>query len=160
MLWLAVACCGLTLPLQSPLHRNAISLSEQFFCIGFQTTIMSTEALVEIDLQGKLKRVASGKVRDVFEIDSETLLFVASDRISAYDVIMKNVSQGDIFFCSIWLFQVFNPNLSLASSFHSPFNCAVNSVERSLRKYHFQLHHLPQMSNHSAFRASLGKALS
>ena len=53
---------------------------------------MSTEALVEIDLQGKLKRVASGKVRDVFEIDSETLLFVASDRISAYDVIMKNVS--------------------------------------------------------------------
>lgn len=73
---------------------------------------MSTEALVEIDLQGKLKRVASGKVRDVFEIDSETLLFVASDRISAYDVIMKNVSQGDIFFCSIRLSQVFNVNLS------------------------------------------------
>ena len=73
---------------------------------------MSTEALVGIDLQGKLKRVASGKVRDVFEIDSETLLFVASDRISAYDVIMKNVSQGDIFFCSIGLSQVFNVNLS------------------------------------------------
>ncbi|KAF2801570.1 phosphoribosyl-aminoimidazole-succinocarboxamide synthase [Mytilinidion resinicola] len=51
---------------------------------------MSTEALVSIDLQGKLKRIASGKVRDVFEIDDETLLFVASDRISAYDVIMKN----------------------------------------------------------------------
>ena len=165
-LWLAVACYGLILPLQSPLHRNAISLSEQFFCIGFQTTIMSTEALVGIDLQGKLKRVASGKVRDVFEIDSETLLFVASDRISAYDVIMKNVSQPDIFFCSIGLSQAFNLfptfiNLSLASSFHSPFNCAVNSVERSLRKHHLQLHHLPpQMSNHSAFRASLGKALS
>jgi len=69
---------------------------------------MSTEALVEIDLQGKLKRVASGKVRDVFEIDSETLLFVASDRISAYDVIMKNVSEADIQFCSIGLSQVFN----------------------------------------------------
>ena len=95
-----MACCGLTLPLQSPLHRIAISppsrYLKQFFCIGFQTTTMSTEALVEIDLQDKLKRVASGKVRDVFEIDSETLLFVASDRISAYDVIMKNVSQGDI----------------------------------------------------------------
>jgi len=62
---------------------------------------MSTEALVGIDLQGKLKRVASGKVRDVFEIDSETLLFVASDRISAYDVIMKNVSQADIFFAQL-----------------------------------------------------------
>ncbi len=63
---------------------------------------------MEIDLQGKLKRVASGKVRDVFEIDSETLLFVASDRISAYDVIMKNVSEADIQFCSIGLSQVFN----------------------------------------------------
>ncbi|OCL12271.1 phosphoribosylaminoimidazole-succinocarboxamide synthase-like protein [Glonium stellatum] len=51
---------------------------------------MSADALVEIDIQAKLKRVASGKVRDVFEIDSETLLFVASDRISAYDVVMKN----------------------------------------------------------------------
>ena len=120
---------------------------------------MSTEALVEIDLQGKLKRVASGKVRDVFEIDSETLLFVASDRISAYDVIMKNVSQGDIFFCSIGLSQVFNLNLSLASLFHSPFNSAVNSGERRLRKHHLQLHHLPpQMSNHSAFRAFPRKA--
>lgn len=49
-----------------------------------------SSALVEIDLQGKLKRIASGKVRDVFEIDEETLLFVASDRISAYDVVMKN----------------------------------------------------------------------
>ncbi|KAF2496581.1 phosphoribosylaminoimidazole-succinocarboxamide synthase-like protein [Lophium mytilinum] len=51
---------------------------------------MSAEALVSIDLQGKLKHIATGKVRDVFEIDEETLLFVASDRISAYDVVMKN----------------------------------------------------------------------
>lgn len=50
------------------------------------------EALVEIDLEGKLKKLASGKVRDVFIVDEKTLLFVASDRISAYDVIMKNVS--------------------------------------------------------------------
>ncbi|KAF2273698.1 phosphoribosylaminoimidazole-succinocarboxamide synthase-like protein [Westerdykella ornata] len=51
---------------------------------------MSSKALVQVDLQGKLPRVASGKVRDLYEIDNKTLLFVASDRISAYDVIMEN----------------------------------------------------------------------
>ncbi|KAG4435576.1 hypothetical protein IFR05_008956 [Cadophora sp. M221] len=37
-----------------------------------------------------LPKIAEGKVRDLFEVDSKTLLFVASDRISAYDVIMQN----------------------------------------------------------------------
>jgi phosphoribosylaminoimidazole-succinocarboxamide synthase len=53
---------------------------------------MSSEAVVNIDIQGKLPKVASGKVRDLYAIDDATLLFVASDRISAYDVIMENVS--------------------------------------------------------------------
>ena len=35
-----------------------------------------------------LKHLSSGKVREIYEIDGERLLFVASDRISAYDVIM------------------------------------------------------------------------
>ena len=39
-----------------------------------------------------LPKIAEGKVRDLYEVDSKTLLFVASDRISAYDVIMDNVS--------------------------------------------------------------------
>jgi phosphoribosylaminoimidazole-succinocarboxamide synthase len=38
-----------------------------------------------------LPKVAEGKVRDLYEVDGKTLLFVASDRISAYDVIMDNV---------------------------------------------------------------------
>ena len=38
-----------------------------------------------------LKKIASGKVREIFEIDDDTLLFVATDRISAYDVILANV---------------------------------------------------------------------
>ena len=38
-----------------------------------------------------LPKIAEGKVRDLYEVDSKTLLFVASDRISAYDVIMENV---------------------------------------------------------------------
>ncbi|KAH8589182.1 phosphoribosylaminoimidazole-succinocarboxamide synthase-like protein [Bisporella sp. PMI_857] len=37
-----------------------------------------------------LPKVAEGKVRDLYEVDSKTLLFVASDRISAFDVIMEN----------------------------------------------------------------------
>ncbi|MFO1081599.1 MAG: phosphoribosylaminoimidazolesuccinocarboxamide synthase [Reyranellaceae bacterium] len=35
-----------------------------------------------------LKRIARGKVRDVYEVDAERLLLVASDRVSAYDVVM------------------------------------------------------------------------
>lgn len=55
---------------------------------------MASEALVNIDVQGALPKVASGKVRDLYAIDDATLLFVASDRISAYDVIMKNGIPG------------------------------------------------------------------
>lgn len=52
-----------------------------------------TEAITAVDLEASgLKKVASGKVREIFEIDEKTLLFVATDRISAYDVILENVS--------------------------------------------------------------------
>jgi phosphoribosylaminoimidazole-succinocarboxamide synthase len=36
----------------------------------------------------RLPHVSSGKVRDIYAIDDDTLLFVASDRMSAFDVIM------------------------------------------------------------------------
>lgn len=50
------------------------------------------QAVTSIDLTSSdLKKVASGKVRELFEVDSNTLLFVATDRISAFDVIMANV---------------------------------------------------------------------
>ncbi len=35
-----------------------------------------------------LKRIARGKVRDVYEVDRDRLLLVATDRVSAYDVVM------------------------------------------------------------------------
>ncbi len=44
------------------------------------------EAVTSIDLS--LPRVASGKVREVFELGDARLLIVATDRISAYDVVM------------------------------------------------------------------------
>ena len=36
-----------------------------------------------------LPHLASGKVREIYEIDGQNLLFVATDRISAYDVILS-----------------------------------------------------------------------
>ena len=50
------------------------------------------EPLLEADLGGVRPLVARGKVRDIFEIDENTLLLVATDRISAFDVVMRNVS--------------------------------------------------------------------
>ena len=41
-----------------------------------------------------LKLLARGKVRDVYEVDAQHLLFVASDRISAFDVVMANGIPG------------------------------------------------------------------
>ena len=37
-----------------------------------------------------LKHLASGKVREIYEVDDDRLLFVATDRISAYDVILDD----------------------------------------------------------------------
>ena len=36
-----------------------------------------------------LKRIGRGKVRDIYEVDAERLLLVATDRISAFDVVMS-----------------------------------------------------------------------
>jgi len=41
-----------------------------------------------------LKLLARGKVRDVYHLDDQHLLFVATDRISAFDVVMTNGIPG------------------------------------------------------------------
>ena len=41
----------------------------------------------EGELKG-LRHIASGKVREIYELDDKHLLFVASDRMSAFDVVM------------------------------------------------------------------------
>jgi len=41
-----------------------------------------------------LKLLARGKVRDVYHLDDQHLLFVATDRISAFDVVMSNGIPG------------------------------------------------------------------
>lgn len=47
-------------------------------------------SIAQTNLDNILPLVARGKVRDIYEVDASTLLFVATDRISAYDVIMEN----------------------------------------------------------------------
>lgn len=53
---------------------------------------ITTMALTQTNLEETLPLIARGKVRDVYSLSDNSLLFVATDRISAYDVVMKNVS--------------------------------------------------------------------
>ncbi|OLL26194.1 Phosphoribosylaminoimidazole-succinocarboxamide synthase [Neolecta irregularis DAH-3] len=51
--------------------------------------------------------LARGKVRDIYKVDDDTLLLVATDRISAYDIVMRNgiPEKGKILSClsEFWL---------------------------------------------------------
>src|SRR6184192_2126503 len=49
---------------------------------------MTNETVLRVELPG-LRKLKSGKVREIFDL-GDTLLFVATDRISAFDVIMPN----------------------------------------------------------------------
>ncbi|KAL6947747.1 Bifunctional purine biosynthetic protein ade1 [Hanseniaspora osmophila] len=46
--------------------------------------------LTDTNLDNILPLIAKGKVRDIYEVNDSTLLFIATDRISAYDVVMEN----------------------------------------------------------------------
>jgi phosphoribosylaminoimidazole-succinocarboxamide synthase len=52
------------------------------------------EAITTTDLTKYYKLLAKGKVRDLYELDDEKLLFVATDRISAYDIVLDNGVPG------------------------------------------------------------------
>ncbi|KLU83477.1 phosphoribosylaminoimidazole-succinocarboxamide synthase [Magnaporthiopsis poae ATCC 64411] len=47
----------------------------------------TTTAVTSIELTA-LPKIAKGKVRELFAVDDKTLLFVATDRMSAYDVVL------------------------------------------------------------------------
>ncbi|MES2013871.1 MAG: phosphoribosylaminoimidazolesuccinocarboxamide synthase [Pseudomonadota bacterium] len=46
-----------------------------------------TKPLLETSIQS-LKRIHQGKVRDIYDIDADTMLLVSTDRLSAFDVIL------------------------------------------------------------------------
>ena len=52
---------------------------------------MNSKSVKHTNLKNKIH---SGKVRDIYEIDEDKLLFVATDRISAFDVIMEQTVPG------------------------------------------------------------------
>ena len=54
---------------------------------------LPTNALTQTECPD-LQLLARGKVRDVYEVDDQHLLFVATDRISAFDVVMENGIPG------------------------------------------------------------------
>ena len=59
------------------------------------------------------QHIARGKVRDLYEVDDELLLFVASDRISAYDYVLSTPipDKGRILTAmSVFWFERFGPN--------------------------------------------------
>ena len=85
-------------------HRNNNTNSTivintfQNITITIMSSPPSSSAITKVDLSHyNIKKIASGKVREIFEIDEKTLLFVATDRISAYDVILDNVSWSYLF---------------------------------------------------------------
>src|SRR5712691_13104407 len=56
--------------------------------LRFHIPAMTNNTVLSLDLPG-IKKLKSGKVRDIFDL-GQSLLFDASDRISAFDVIMPN----------------------------------------------------------------------
>jgi phosphoribosylaminoimidazole-succinocarboxamide synthase len=76
-------------------------LPVQLTLLLFVTGNFYIMAEIRSELAKNLPLIASGKVRELYEVDAKTLLFVASDRISAYDVIMVNVSTDSSLACFI-----------------------------------------------------------
>src|SRR5437867_10991700 len=72
------------------------------------------QTVLQLDLPG-IRKLKSGKVREIFDL-GDRLLFVASDRISAFDVIMPNgiPRKGEVLtqISYFWFAQteVFQPN--------------------------------------------------
>ncbi|EGF78924.1 hypothetical protein BATDEDRAFT_90103 [Batrachochytrium dendrobatidis JAM81] len=84
-----------------------------------------------------LKFIARGKVRDIYEVDEHSLLFVATDRISAFDVIMKSgiAGKGKILtqISEFWfeLLKETIPNHTIT--------CNIDQMPDSVQKYRDQL---------------------
>lgn len=50
---------------------------------------MSTVLTHSADLDGPMQCIAHGKIRDLYQVNDRVLLFIATDRISAFDVVMR-----------------------------------------------------------------------
>ncbi|MHC5068097.1 MAG: phosphoribosylaminoimidazolesuccinocarboxamide synthase [Planctomycetota bacterium] len=83
-----------------------------------------------------LELIASGKVRDLYRVDDEHLLFVASDRISAFDVVMATPIPGKgkvLTQLSLFWFELFSdlPNHLVTAD--------IDQMPAVVQQYHDQL---------------------
>jgi phosphoribosylaminoimidazole-succinocarboxamide synthase len=79
------------------LPRNAAKAHYRGFQRPSNEITALTDALFESNL-ASLKLLARGKVRDIYDIDAERLLIVATDRLSVFDVVLPDLipSKGAI----------------------------------------------------------------
>ncbi len=63
------------------------------FCILHFAFILSAMDITTLDLPG-IPKLRSGKVREVFDLGADGLLFVATDRLSAFDCILPDPIPG------------------------------------------------------------------
>jgi len=85
-----------------------------------------TEAITTLSIDG-LPKIATGKVRELYEVDEKTLLFVASDRISAYGTSKSHTKKLHI---SMWA-----PELGAVSGAKETYSilCGVPAPRTALR---------------------------
>jgi phosphoribosylaminoimidazole-succinocarboxamide synthase len=73
------------------------------------------QAVLKTDLKG-LKKIYSGKVRDIYAVDEDTVLQVATDRLSSFDVVMLNgiPNKGKILTqLAVWWFEYLEKELGM-----------------------------------------------
>jgi phosphoribosylaminoimidazole-succinocarboxamide synthase len=75
------------------LPKNAAWAHYRGFECPSNETITLAESLFESNL-ASLKLIARGKVRDIYDIDAERLLIVATDRLSVFDVVLPDLIPG------------------------------------------------------------------
>jgi phosphoribosylaminoimidazole-succinocarboxamide synthase len=68
--------------------HGPLTVQRAFFCPDIMSTPLHTSALRSLPL------LARGKVRDNYAVGDDRILMVASDRISAFDVIMGEPIPG------------------------------------------------------------------
>ena len=100
----------------------------------------------------KLQLIATGKVRDIYSLpdDPSVLLFVTTDRVSAFDVTMKNVLS---FLSATLLWCLGVEHARVGHPVQRPtLDSLVRLLVRSVAARHSQPHDHLRLNGHACFR--------